>query len=91
MPMRHIAAGSFSGSISEENGNLFLWGSGHFGEFLIPHRVKRIQGEVISVSIGKNFGVALSSQGFLFSWGENHAGQLGFGDYLVRTTPQLMS
>jgi len=47
MTMRHVAAGSFSASIAQDSGNLFLWGSGHFGEFLIPHRVKRIPGEVI--------------------------------------------
>jgi hypothetical protein len=26
--------------VSKDNGHLFIWGSGHFGEFLIPHRVK---------------------------------------------------
>jgi hypothetical protein len=40
--MHHIAAGNFSASISEESQNLFLWGTGTFGEFLTPHRVKRI-------------------------------------------------
>lgn len=63
MTMRHVAAGSFSASIAQDSGNLFLWGSGHFGEFLIPHRVKRIPGEVIQVCIGKNFAVALTAQG----------------------------
>ncbi len=69
--MHHIAAGNFSASISEESQNLFLWGTGTFGEFLTPHRVKRIQGEVVSVSVGNNFGAALTAQGFLYSWGEN--------------------
>jgi hypothetical protein len=59
--MRQIAAGSFSGAISDDsNSSLFLWGTGTFGEFLTPHRVKRIQGEVISIKIGGQFGTALS-------------------------------
>jgi alpha-tubulin suppressor-like RCC1 family protein len=36
IPMRFIAAGSFSGSISHENGDLYLWGKCTFGEFSIP-------------------------------------------------------
>jgi alpha-tubulin suppressor-like RCC1 family protein len=73
--MRQIAAGSFSGSISDDNNSsLFLWGTGSFGEFIVPHRVKRIQGEVISVKIGGDFGIALSGQGFLYSWGDNKSG-----------------
>jgi len=40
IPMRFIAAGSFSGSISHEKGELYLWGTGTFGEFPIPQKVK---------------------------------------------------
>ena len=47
IPMMSIGAGSFSASISEESKSLFLRGTGSFGEFLVPHRVKRIQGEVL--------------------------------------------
>lgn len=74
IPMRYIAAGSFSASISEEGSNLFLWGTGAFGEFLTPHRVKKIRGETVSVSVGQGYGVALSMQGFLYSWGDNGSG-----------------
>ena len=58
--MRFVAAGSFSAAISEENKSLFLWGSGTFGQFLTPHRVKKIRGETNMVSIGDGFGVALT-------------------------------
>lgn len=47
IPMRNIAAGSFSASVSHDTGDLFIWGSGIFGEFLTPHRVKTIQGSVV--------------------------------------------
>lgn len=85
--MSFICAGSFSASISEESKSMFLWGSGSFGEFLVPHRVKRIQGEVLQASIGQDFGVALCASGTLHSWGENKNGELGTADYLTRTTP----
>jgi hypothetical protein len=41
--MKFIAAGSFSGAISSEASSLYLWGTGSFGEFLTPHRVKKIK------------------------------------------------
>lgn len=44
IPMKFVAAGSFSAAISEEKQDLFLWGTGSFGEFLTPHRVKKIKG-----------------------------------------------
>jgi hypothetical protein len=37
--MRFIAAGSFSGSISHDKGDLYLWGAGPFGEYPIPTRI----------------------------------------------------
>ena len=87
IPMRTVEAGSFSAAISEEGQSLFLWGTGAFGDFLTPHRVKKIRGETVSVSVGQGFGVAISMQGFLYSWGENQNGELGAGDYLTRSTP----
>ena len=47
IPMQLIAAGSFSAAVSENGGSLFLWGTGAFGEFLTPHRVKKIEGEAV--------------------------------------------
>jgi alpha-tubulin suppressor-like RCC1 family protein len=89
--MKFVAAGSFSASISETAMDLFLWGTGAFGEFLTPHRVKKIKGQTVQVSIGYGFGVALSNQGYLYSWGMNDFGQLGTGDFKSRTTPQVMT
>ena len=87
---KFIAAGSFSAAISEDTKSLFLWGSGAFGEFLTPHRVKKIKGETLYVSIGDGFGMALTQQGNVYSWGENHLGQLGSGDNITKATPQIM-
>ena len=42
--MKFISAGSFSAAISQDASDLYIWGSGVFGEFLTPHRVKTIHG-----------------------------------------------
>ena len=52
MPMKYVAAGSFSASISQDTNQLYLWGTGTFGSFHSPHRVKKIAEDVISVSVG---------------------------------------
>lgn len=43
IPMKYIAAGSFSAAIAKDSGSLYLWGTGTFGEFKTPHRVKKIE------------------------------------------------
>ena len=87
IPMKYVAAGSFSASISHDSGDLYLWGSGAFGEFLTPHRVKTIQGLTIDVSIGNHFGLALTKEGVVYTWGHNNSGELGQGDFEERPTP----
>jgi len=79
--MGKIAAGSFSASVSSDAGELYIWGSGPFGEFITPHRVKTLSGPAKEVSIGNNFGIALGHDGSLYSWGVNSFGELGTGDF----------
>jgi X-linked retinitis pigmentosa GTPase regulator len=87
--MKTIAAGSFSAAISQESGDLYLWGSGIFGEFLTPHRVKTIKSRAIEVSIGNHFGQVVTDDGNVYSWGHNSFGELGSGDLKEKATPQL--
>ncbi len=75
--MKTVAAGGFSGSISMDSGDLYLWGSGVFGEFLTPHRVKTIHGSTVGVSIGNQFGAAINKSGGIYTWGTNNSGELG--------------
>jgi alpha-tubulin suppressor-like RCC1 family protein len=60
IPMSYIAAGSFSASVSKDTGSLYLWGTGTFGAFKTPHRVKKIEGRVMQVTIGDSFGIVLT-------------------------------
>lgn len=43
IPMKFVAAGGFSASIAKETGSVYLWGTGTFGQFAVPHRMKRIK------------------------------------------------
>jgi alpha-tubulin suppressor-like RCC1 family protein len=69
--MKCISAGSFSASIAEESGSLYLWGTGTFGKFFTPHRVKKIQTKAFQVSIGNKFGAVLTEDRKIYTWGEN--------------------
>lgn len=87
IPMKYIAAGSFSASVSKDTGSLYLWGTGTFGSFKTPHRVKKIEGRVQQVSIGESFGIVMTEDKDLYTWGQNYNGQLGSGDLIDKPTP----
>jgi alpha-tubulin suppressor-like RCC1 family protein len=72
-PMRYVSAGSFSASLSMENGELYQWG---LHEILAPRKVPNLVA-LAKISIGNRFAAALSEDGLLFSWGTNSQGQLG--------------
>ena len=90
--MEHInivyadAGNQHSAAISS-NKELYIWGTEWFGEFLIPHLVKSIKGRWSQVSLGKNFGSALTEKGEVYVWGNNNCGQLALGDNNARATP----
>ena len=78
-----IFAGDHSAALTEK-GDIFLWGSGVFGEFSYPKKMTGAKEKFIDLSIGFGFGVGVDANGFLHSWGENQSGQLGFGDFIPR-------
>lgn len=73
--MRKVRAGNFSASLSEDS-QMYIWGTGIFGEFFTPHRVKGVhQLDVLDFQIGKDgFTVLLSNTGKVYSWGYNNMG-----------------
>lgn len=71
IPMKAISAGSFSASIAAETGSVYIWGSGTFGSFAVPHRMKRIKQRAMQVSIGSNFGMVLTEERRVYTWGSN--------------------
>jgi len=72
--MKFIAAGSFSASISKDQGSIYLWGTGTFGKFSTPHRVKKIEQRALQVEIGQSFGMVLTEERNIYTWGINEDG-----------------
>lgn len=83
-----IACGSHSAAITDK-GVLFVWGTGVFGEYLVPTRLSVTACK--EVSIGGNFGMALDVNGELYSWGANSNGELGLGDFEPKIAPTLVT
>jgi alpha-tubulin suppressor-like RCC1 family protein len=83
-----VAAGYHSAAVSD-NGELFVWGTGTFGEFLTPHKLY-FQDRVKEVSIGGTFSVVYLQNQAVYAWGNNANGELGLNDYEPRTTPTLI-
>jgi alpha-tubulin suppressor-like RCC1 family protein len=75
-----------------EEGQIYIWGTGVFGQFFTPHRVKAIKGlNIRDFKLSKcGQAVILTSEGKLYSWGFNAYGQLGHGDFNTRASPELI-
>ena len=76
-----IAAGYHSGALDSQ-GNLYIWGSGSFGELLKPKKI------VLPVPVDQLFirgffgAVASTTQDQrVYTWGNNTYGELGSGNY----------
>ena len=70
-----IAAGYHSGALDSE-GNLYIWGSGSFGELLKPKKFVLPSG-VDQIYIRGFYGVAVSSKRLehrIYVWGNNTYG-----------------
>lgn len=46
---------------------------------------------ITQVAVGTAHAAALTSEGLVFSWGSNNHGQLGHGDLLTRSNPQVVA
>lgn len=66
-------------------GQLYLWGTGVFGEFLLPKLV--LSERITQANLGGCAGVAVDSFGRVWTWGSNSNGELGHGDYEPRKAP----
>ena len=81
-----IAAGSHSAAISD-SGELYLWGTGVFGEFLTPQKMTSLSTPLAGVDVGGTFGSAIDVKGVVWTWGSNTSGELAVGDNDPRVTP----
>lgn len=68
-----------------KNNELYMWGNNEFS-IIIPNSTENVEQptkvmeNVKSVSIGKNYVLALTTNNELYAWGCNYSGQLGNGN-----------
>lgn len=43
---KQIAAGVHQSAILSKDGDVYIWGTGHFGQFEIPHKIKSLNEKV---------------------------------------------
>ena len=95
-----IACGYHHNAAIDENGRVYTWGRGTFGQLgqteitnqALPTRIALplMNIPVVEISCGWQHTLAVTSNGFLYSWGLNINGQLGLGDYTDRDTPTFV-
>lgn len=78
-----IHASNYSAALTEK-GDLFIWGTGTFGEYFTPQKLNTPKEKFTDICIGYNFGFAIDLNCKLFCWGDNQCGQLGFGDFDIK-------
>lgn len=77
-----ISAGGAHALAVDEKGNVWAWGSNVRGESVPGNVDARVTGLVkvlenaVSVACGRNFSLALTSDGALYGWGDNRSNQL---------------
>ena len=78
---------NFNSACVTEQGELFLWGRGVWGDQPFPQKILTVSNPVIDLSLGRDVSVAIDDQGLAWSWGANTNGQLGVGDQDARVHP----
>ena len=91
-----VSAG-YSHTLAVKNdGSLWSWGENHYGQLgngttvhmSIPNSIpEKIMNDVISVSAGQRYSLAINTDGSLWAWGLNSHGQLGDGTITDRHVP----
>lgn len=98
MPTSGSIASGHRSNCSIESGALFCWGSGADGrlgtgsadDVNVPTRVGT-DSDWASLSMGRDFVLALKTDGSVWAWGENGAGGLGLGDMMDRDVPTRLT
>ncbi|CAG9315175.1 unnamed protein product [Blepharisma stoltei] len=80
-----IACGNHTAVLSDK-GQVYVWGTGIFGEFLVPQRFS-FANPIRDIGVGGCFGMAIDNNFSVYAWGSNSNGELGTGDYETRVKP----
>ena len=87
LKFKKVAASTFSAAFCTD-GELYIWGSGAFGEFLTPKKAGEFKHPLKRLSVGTNYGCCIDSKGNAYSWGSNTHGELGTGSFEAESSPQ---
>lgn len=87
-----IALGEHHSLMLKSNGYVSSVGAGISGELFsvtssIVSKPDYVMNNTFVFSAGKDHAAAIDNKGNLFTWGNNDKGQLGLGDYNMRSTP----
>ncbi|CAI5929995.1 unnamed protein product [Closterium sp. NIES-65] len=96
VPLRMVAAGAEHTAAAAEDGRLYGWGWGRYGNLglgdrldrKLPEQVTAIESERIAqVACGWRHTIAVNGEGRLLTFGWSKYGQLGHGDFQDHLTP----
>lgn len=94
--IKMVAAGAEHTAAVTEDGELYGWGWGRYGNLglgdrndrLVPEKVSLVKGDkMIMVACGWRHTISVSSFGGLYTYGWSKYGQLGHGDFEDHLTP----
>ncbi|HAT50861.1 MAG TPA: hypothetical protein DCS88_11065, partial [Alphaproteobacteria bacterium] len=83
-----VVCGNHTAALSDK-GELYIWGTGPFGEKLLPWRISTPV-PLRDLDIGGCFGAAIDLSKHVWTWGTNASGELGQGDFKQRKAPTLV-
>ncbi|XP_008442150.1 ultraviolet-B receptor UVR8 isoform X2 [Cucumis melo] len=90
IPIKMVAAGAEHTAAVTEDGELFGWGWGRYGNLGLGDRNDRLVPQKVSsvdISGGWRHTMALTTDGKLYGWGWNKFGQVGAGDNIDHCSP----
>ncbi|EEF39472.1 ultraviolet-B receptor UVR8 [Ricinus communis] len=99
VPIKMVAAGAEHTAAVTEDGELYGWGWGRYGNLglgdrkdrLVPEKVSLPHGEkMVMVACGWRHTISVSSSGGLYTYGWSKYGQLGHGDYADHLIPHQL-
>ncbi|XP_038694554.1 ultraviolet-B receptor UVR8-like isoform X2 [Tripterygium wilfordii] len=99
IPIKMVAAGAEHTAAITEDGVLYGWGWGRYGNLglgdrndrLVPEKVSTVNGErMVMVACGWRHTVSVSSSGGLYTYGWSKYGQLGHGDFEDHLVPHKL-
>eukprot|EP00262_Sarcandra_glabra_P007883 TRINITY_DN20990_c0_g1_i1.p1 TRINITY_DN20990_c0_g1~~TRINITY_DN20990_c0_g1_i1.p1 ORF type:complete len:441 (+),score=87.48 TRINITY_DN20990_c0_g1_i1:226-1548(+) len=96
--VKMIAAGAEHTAAVTEDGELYGWGWGRYGNLglgdrndrLVPQKVSAVGQKMVLVACGWRHTISVSASGYLYTYGWSKYGQLGHGDFEDHLIPHQL-